>query len=543
MSESEPPCWQEPGAAPPAVGRVGEEQIQLDRSILRYLEESAARYPDKTAFADTETSCTYRELRERAMRIGSGLKRFRPCTPIPVFMEKSVDAICLFMGIVYAGCFYVMLDTKQPAGRLEQILETLQAKAVVSSGQYKKALGRLSFSGEVLDIRELEAAEIDTEGLGRIARQRLDTWPLYGIFTSGSTGVPKGVVVSHRSVVDFIDCFTALFGITSQDVIGNQAPWDFDVSVKDIYATLKTGATMQIIPKQFFSFPTKLMDFLCEREVTTLIWAVSALCMVTTLKGFDYRVPEKIRKVMFSGEVMPIRHLNLWREHLPEALYVNLYGPTEITCNCSYYIVDRTFAPGERLPIGRAFPNERVFLLDEEDQLVEAGETADGDGPEGEICVAGTALALGYYNNPEQTARAFVQNPLNPWYPERIYRTGDMGRYDREGNLVFVGRRDFQIKHMGHRIELGEIERALERTEAVVRACCIYHEEKNRIEAFYEGEIEKKELQRQLRMLVPSFMLPGAYRRVEHLPVTKNGKIDRKLLAAWAEEEREGYDV
>ena len=183
--------------------------------------------------------------------------------------------------------------------------------------------------------------------LETIRNQAIDVDPLYGIFTSGSTGTPKGVVVGHRSVLDFIDCFTELFNITEKDVIGNQAPWDFDVSVKDIYSGLKTGATVQIIPKQLFSFPTKLIDFLIEREVTTLVWAVSALCIISTLNGFEYKVPEKINKILFSGESMPVKHLNIWRKYLPDTMYVNIYGPTEITCNCTYYVVNREFQPGE----------------------------------------------------------------------------------------------------------------------------------------------------------------------------------------------------
>lgn len=495
------------------------------KNVLEYLEASAERHPKKIAFADEQHVCTYEELLERGNRIGTGLSGIFPVRkPVPVFMEKSTDTIAVFMGAVCAGCFYVLLDIHQPAARLEQILQTLEADRVVSSRLYEKELDKLPDGKEILWLEELDAAAPDPVCLKRIRGQALDTDPLYGIFTSGSTGIPKGVLVSHRSVIDFIDHFTEIFQIDGEDVIGNQAPWDFDVSVKDIYSGLKTGAQVQIIPKKLFSFPTRLLDFLCERQVTTLIWAVSALCLVTALQGFTYRIPEGVTKVLFSGETMPQKHLQMWRRALPRAAFVNLYGPTEITCNCTYYRVEREFRPGEILPIGRPFPNEKVFLLDKKDREV----TVPGE--KGEICVAGTALALGYYNNPEQTGKAFTANPLNPWYPERIYRTGDLGYYGEDGNLYFASRKDFQIKHMGHRIELGEIEAALEGLEGVERACCIFHKEKNRIAAFYQGSGEKRELKKQLGTRLPMFMLPGQMIPIASFPLTKNGKIDRKKL-------------
>lgn len=424
----------------------------MKKNILEYLEKSAQKYPDKTAFADENTSCTFKELECTGRKIGTALSRYiAPRNPIPVFMEKSVETIGVFMGAVYAGCFYVLIDTKQPASRLNQILDILQSEVIITSEKYLKDLEKLGFEGKVLMLSELNAVQEDPIVLETIRNQAVDVDPLYGIFTSGSTGTPKGVVVGHRSVLDFIDCFTELFNITEKDVIGNQAPWDFDVSVKDIYSGLKTGATVQIIPKQLFSFPTKLIDFLIEREVTTLVWAVSALCIISTLNGFEYKVPEKINKILFSGESMPVKHLNIWRKYLPNTMYVNIYGPTEITCNCTYYVVNREFQPGDVLPMGKAFPNEKVFLLDEENHLVEERNQ------NGEVCVTGSALALGYYRNPEQTAKAFVQNPLNDRYLEPMYRTGDLAYYNNLGELCFATRKDFQIKHMGHRIELGEI--------------------------------------------------------------------------------------
>ena len=398
----------------------------------------------------------------------------------------------LFGKLVYAGCFYVLLDTKQPKTRLDHILNTLNVNTLITSMGYDRDLKKIEFAGKVIYLEELEEDNVINENsLMKIKEQALDTDPLYGIFTSGSTGIPKGVIVAHRSVIDFIDVFTETFGITSEDVIGNQAPWDFDVSVKDIYSTIATGATMQIIPKQFFSFPTKLIDFLCEREVTTIIWAVSAICIISTLKGFEYKVPTKLNKIMFSGEVMPVKQLNIWREYLPDAMYVNLYGPTEITCNCTYHIIKEDYEPGDVIPIGKPFPNERVFLLDDENKEVKE------PGKKGELCVSGTAVTLGYYNNSEQTQKAFTQNPLNPYYLETIYRTGDLAYYNENGLLCFASRKDFQIKHMGHRIELGEIEGSMESIHEIKRACCIF--ENNKIHAFYDGAIDKKEIVRGLK--------------------------------------------
>lgn len=501
-------------------------------NILDYLEASAASCPGKTAYEDMEDRYTYAEVLENARRIGSALLSLLPQNaPVPVLMEKKAWTLNVFMGAVCAGCFYTLVEPELPAERIRTILDTLQAKVLVTSEALLTRIQALGFAGEVLTAEALVRHEIDEKGLAARRRQACDTDPLYAIFTSGSTGVPKGVVVCHRSVIDFTEHFTRLFGFGRDDVIGGQAPFDFDVSVKDIYPSMKVGATLEVIPKKFFSVPKKLLDFLDDRKVTSLTWAVSALCIISMLKGFRYKVPKSIRRVMFSGEVMPVKHLNYWRSYLPEALYVNLYGPTEITCNCTYYIIDREFTEEEQIPIGEAFPNERVFLLDEEDRPVTE------PGSLGEICVLGTALALGYYRNDEKSSQAFVQNPLNGCYPELMYRTGDLGRYDDRGDLYYVTRKDFQIKHMGHRIELGEVEAALQALDGIWRACCIYDEANTKILAFYVGAPEAKEIIERLTERLPRFMIPNIFRKVETMPVTKNGKIDRRILMA---EYREG---
>lgn len=493
-------------------------------NVLQYLERSAAASPSNIAVADEMYACSYQELLEDARKIGSELCQHFPAgSPVPVFMEKSVETLKLFFGAVYAGCFYVLINPEFPAPRVQAILETLNVRKIVTSHAFSEKLSAMD-GLDVLFLEDLLQTPEDAAALDKVRENALDTDPLYANFTSGSTGVPKGVVVCHRSVIDFIEHFTSLFSITQEDVIGNQAPFDFDVSVKDIYSAMKTGARLEIIPKPLFSQPAKLLDHLCDRNITTMIWAVSALCLVTTFHGLDYRVPETVNKVLFSGEAMPMKHLKQWMSHLPEARFINLYGPTEITCNCTWHEVERGREYPDGLPIGRSFPNERVFLLDEENHLVTA------PGMHGEICVTGTALALGYYNNPTQTESRFVQNPLVTAYPQRMYRTGDLGWYNEEGELFFAGRKDFQIKYMGHRIELEEIERALSGVEGVERACCVFDEKKGRLTAYYVGEIEGKDIRHTLSATLPVFMLPGTYVKLPEMPLNKNGKIDRKSL-------------
>jgi amino acid adenylation domain len=504
------------------------------RNVLEYLEYSANKYPDKIVVEDTKSSCLYRELLQNAKRIGSALSAFEsPGKPIIVFMDKSVEVLTAFMGIVYAGCFYILISPEQPVARIRLILEVAQADCIITLGDNANIPGKIEFTGKVLDYNDIVKNEIEEEKLQLIRALSQDIDPLYCNFTSGSTGVPKGVLVSHRSVIDFMEYFPSIFHITEKDIIGNQAPFDFDVSVKDIYSTLKVGATMVIIPKRFFSIPMQLLDYICEHKVTTMIWAVSALCMVTQLKGLTYRVPTDVNKILFSGETMPIKHLKLWQKYLPDALYANLYGPTEITCNCTYYIIDREFGLDEKLPIGKPFPNEKVFLLDENDKEIRDKEVA------GELCVSGTALALGYYNNPEQTKKVFIQNPLNPYYMEPIYRTGDLAFYNRDGDLCFTGRKDFQIKHMGHRIELEEIESIINSYPDIQRACCIFDTDKNRITAFYVGSMEGKQIQKKMQESLPGYMIPTVFYSLLELPITANGKIDRKKLMGVEENRNE----
>lgn len=496
----------------------------MKRNILEYLENSAKCCSEKIAVTDGCISYTYNELLDISRRIGSVLaKRVDIGAPIAVITEKNAEIIGVFMGIVQAGAFYVFLNPELPRKRLQQMLSVLNPECIITDDENIELAKSLESKIEIFAVEKLKEAAVNEEMLKNIRSKTIDCDPLYANFTSGSTGIPKCVVVSHRSVLDFIDQFTELFSITSDDVIGNQAPFDFDVSVKDIYSALKMGATLLVIPRELFSQPKQLVDFICDHDVTTMIWAVSAICLISTCHGLDYRTPFKVKHVLFSGEVMPLKHLKIWMDKLPKADFVNLYGPTEITCNCTYHRIERDRDYTKGIPIGRPFPNEQVFLLCENERAAKQGEV-------GEICVRGTALALGYYRNPEQTEKAFVQNPLNKFYPEKIYKTGDLGTYTSDGEIIFCGRKDYQVKYMGHRIELEEIEKAVSEVDGVERCCAIFDEEKQKLYGFYIGSIDKKELHIRLRELLPRYMVPGILEQLDTFPMTKNGKTDRKLL-------------
>lgn len=515
----------------------------MKANVTYWLDETAARFPDKTAYADEKKEITFGELRTQARRIGGELAiRGLFKKPVAIFLEKGVDVLVSFMGTAYSGNFYSPIDVDMPGSRVNKILEVLKPAVVITTAPLKEAFSQYAYEGDfllledVLGINEQGAgaengsmgvktdADARDAALEAARRRGIDTDLLYVLFTSGSTGVPKGVTINHRAVIDYIDWVTETFEITEKDSFGNQAPFYFDNSILDIYSALKTGATVYIVPKNLFAQPVLLLEYLKEKKINTIFWVPSALIVVAKLKAFrNVDLSDTLKRVLFCGEVMPNKQLNVWRKFLPNVQYANLYGPTEITDACTYYVVDREFTDEEPLPIGIPMPNTDILVLNEKDEPVQGDEA-------GELCVRGTSLSMGYYNNPEKTREAFVQNPLNQAVPELIYRTGDIVKYNERGEILYLSRKDFQIKHMGHRIELGEIETAVSSLEEISQNCCLYDEKHQKIVLFIEEELEKAYINERISHLVPEYMLPNKVIVVEKMPINANGKIDRVKL-------------
>lgn len=510
----------------------GGERVSCRRNVLTYLEEDAQRHPEKCAIEEESRSCSYGELLQLSRCVGSALAAMEARgRAVMVFMEKGIDALATMMGALQAGAFYVPVDPHIPAERLALIAGVLEEPVVVVSeetaGLANEAMGGGSAESQgavVIPVAQLLAADENPAALEAARAAATDADPVYVLFTSGSTGVPKGVAVSHRAVIDFIDDFITRFGFGPDERIANQAPFDFDVSVKDIYGALATGSTLVVVPRALFSAPAALMEYLQGRDITNMTWAVAALCLITSLHGLEGQQLAGVRRVLFSGEVMPISHLRAWMAHVPQATFVNLYGPTEITCNCLYHVVDPAREYPDGLPLGVPFAHREILLVDGE------GHAVTQPGVEGEILVRGDSLALGYVANPAKTAEVFCQNPLHNRFPDRVYRTGDLAAFDKAGELFYRGRIDNQIKHQGHRIELEEVDRALEGVPGVQRCRCVYDHDKQRLIAFYEGEAEARAIRDHVLQTLPIFMLPSKILPIEAMPLTKNGKVDRRAL-------------
>ena len=557
-------------------------------NILTYLDETAARYPDKLAFIGETSALTFLELKSKTEAIGSFIaSKYIYNEPILVFMEKSPEEVSALLGVVRSGNFYVALDLDMSEARLDAIMAITKAKLMIVDEHTKEKAKSLGFRGDICSYEEALSTQANDELLLDIRCKAKETDTIYLVFTSGSTGVPKGVVASHRNVIDYIEGLGKVLECDENTVFGNQAPLYLDACLKDVYTTLKYGAATYFIPKKLFISPVKLIEYLNEHKINTICFVSSALTIFTRLSAFDFAKPEHLKVIAFGGEVLPISHLKQWMKACPKARFINLYGATECTGMSSYYVVYDVEKLENGIPIGKPLPDTEIFLIDEEDNLIanpllsteisskneESDHIAKPDDTEifghskidlsigkllpaaetfsisedshkvkqsaemgilrhkGEICIGGTGLSSGYYKDEERTKTKFVNYTLTNGRSILLYKTGDIGYFGEAGELYFAGRKDNQIKHRGYRIELEEIEACGGAFEGVDRGCCIYNHEKEVIIFFYEGRTEVPKVKENFRNKLASYMVPGKVVKLDKLPLMAGGKIDRKALS------------
>lgn len=495
-------------------------------NLIDSFETSVSLFPYKTAISDGDSELNFKTLKQNAKQLATYISKICPSTnnPIAVFMAKSNDAVVSFLGTLYSGNCYAPLDIKNPEARIKAIIKILKPVAILTDSSNIKTLMMYNLGIDIINIDNLE--EFNAELCPLNYKRCIDTDPAYIIHTSGSTGMPKGVVISHRSIFDYVNWAIDTFNVTEKEHIGSQAPFFFDNSTLDIYLMMFTGATLHIIPNKLYMFPAELLDYLETNKINFVFWVPSVLINISILNLLSSIKIPSLRKVLFAGEVMPTKHLNYWIKHLDDkVVFANLYGPTEITVDCTYYIIDRKFNDHEVLPIGKPCRNSDILILNEDNKPCKSEE-------QGELCVRGSSLALGYWNNFKKTNAVFVQNPLNHSYSEKIYRTGDIVYKNHRNEIIFVGRKDRQIKHMGNRIELGEIEHTVLSTFNTIKACVTYDNQSKEVILFYESlnEIPVKKFRLKLSNVLPKYMIPTKYFKTDQLPLTNNGKIDRVRL-------------
>ena len=499
----------------------------MGKNVTEYLFESAKRHPNKRAISYRNHSLTFNEMSQRAQKYGQVILGAMTDTvlphPIGVFCSRDVEPIVAFLGVVCSGNFYVPLDPDAPTDKLKSILEDSDMRIIIGKKDNDSLVKALGFTGKFIPSEEI-SDEYNSDK--NCCRSLPEEYPLYMIYTSGSTGKPKGVLKSHRAEISYIEAYCDTFQFAEDDIIGNQTPFFFDAAAKDIYLMLKMGITMEIIPTEYFPLPPELIQYLNQKKITVASWVPTVLSIVAQLNPFSEIIPETLKRVFFVGEVMPMKHLNKWREALPDVQYVNLYGQSELCGICCYYEVRGTFANDESLPMGIPLKNCRIYLLDDGTVINEPGKI-------GEMYIVSDALAMEYHNDPEKTATSFVIKDFGEG-PVRCFKTGDLAQYNADGNLVFASRSDFQIKHMGHRIELGEIESIAGSLPEIARCCCLYNSEKKKIVLFCAlsngKELSGIEIKSILKTKLSSYMVPWKVTIMDKLPLNANGKIDRQKL-------------
>ena len=495
--------------------------------ISEYLDRTVKLYPNKVAYIDDERQVTFQQLYDEGIRIACRLIKYRYFKqPVLLFMEKSISLVSSFVGVAYSGNFYSPVDTKMPEERIKKIIETLDPSVVITNAKHKEQVKRFVHSCEIWIFEDIiETSSANFELVIQVSKRIIDTDILYVLFTSGSTGIPKGVIINHRAVIDFIDWISECYHFDEYTVFANQAQLYFDLSIQDVYAPLRNGSSTILIPNRLYTAPVRVWNMILRHKVNTLVWIPSMLSIFANLDILNNVEKAPLKSVLFCGEVMPMKQLNYWIKAYPNTLFANLYGPTECTEACTYYTIDRDFSDDDILPMGKPCKNSDAMIINSD-----TSELITKPGEIGELYIRGTCLSDGYYGDQERTSEVFIQNPVNKQYPELVYKTGDLVCYNDRYELVYISRKDFQIKIRGYRVELGEIEAAVSAIVAVTFGCCVFDALNEKIILVYTGDIEPDEIKEILSTKLQEYMIPSEYYHRQKMLFNINGKVDRNAL-------------
>ena len=492
--------------------------------VQEYFSESAKKYPNKTAINFGDVDSTFFELEKSSNQLANILKNknIKSGDRVVFCLHKSIKSIQAILGILKADAIYVPLDASSPMERLKQVVIDAEPKIIVCDSETASLVASL---GEIFNL-DTEVDTLISSSDKNLDYKNKSSDVAYILYTSGSTGKPKGVMITHANIINATDWAVEELGITLEDRMSQHPPLHFDLSTFDLYCAFKSGATLFLVPEGLSMFPGQLIKFIEKNKIT--IWnSVPSVMVYLSTSGLIK--PDRIasvKKIFFNGEGFPTKFLASWMTVFPDKEFVNMYGPTEATVQCTFYKIPKVPTDLTKLvPIGKAQKGVEVFAVKDNGDIAKAGE-------EGELYVGGLGVGFGYWNNPEKTNSVFVSFPNKG----RVYKTGDLVKLLPDGNYEFIGRKDFQVKVMGHRIELGDIESALYSLpyvqEAGVIAVDVVETEGIRIIAFVNTKESKlaSEIKTGLASILPDYMIPHTIELRPSLPRTGTGKVDRTKL-------------
>jgi len=529
----------------------------MNSHLLQHLlTNSAERYPEKEAIIFQDQSITYLDLEKKSNQLARALVRqgARKGDRVGLLFKKSIESIIALFGILKAGTAYVPIDPAAPTNRVKYIISNCEMECLLSTKELiAKVMPDLSKDSPLTKVlisngptdelaeqcKTLKITSWDeifqVESEDHQVWNITDNYPAYILYTSGSTGLPKGVVISHINSLTFVNMAVNFFGINDNDRLCSHAPLHFDLSVFDIFVAVKSGSTIVLIPEYFSMFPIKLGEYIDQKQISVWNSVSSVLSLLAERARLEKLQFDSLRLVLFSGEILPVKYLRKVKNYMPRADFFNLYGQTEANSSTFYQINEIPDDDTWKIPIGKPFPNFQVFALNENNEVISSS------GEEGELFVRGSTVAMGYWVDNERTSASFVPDPLQPFAPNRVYRTGDIVRLDSAGDYVFVGRKDHLVKSRGYRIEIDEIEISLNSCSGIRQAAAVTVPDDligNRIIAYVSaaaGEsLKKKDITNHCAKLIPEYMIPEEIEFRSDLPKTSTGKIDRTLLAQQA---------